>query len=124
MVMGAAIVGDGSQGSRKEKKCQAQESRMQMYARKRGGAVASVEGKSGKVAVSFGAYLLCKSCSPSRAPRRPRSSRTVACTRPPPLTPNDWWARARKSKECPLEAGGRQNLNRPSCGTGSNKTRI
>jgi hypothetical protein len=69
MVMGAAIAGDESQGSRKEKKCQEQESRMQMCARKRRGVAASVEGKSEKVAVSFGAYLLCKSCSPSRAPR-------------------------------------------------------
>jgi hypothetical protein len=30
---------------------------------RRRGAAASVEGKSEKVAVSFGAYLLCKSCS-------------------------------------------------------------
>jgi hypothetical protein len=36
--------------------------------RRRRGAAASVDGKSEKVAVSFGAYLLCKSCSPSRAP--------------------------------------------------------
>jgi hypothetical protein len=37
--------------------------------RRRRGAAAYVEGKSEKVAVSFGTYFLCKSCSPSRAPR-------------------------------------------------------
>jgi hypothetical protein len=56
MVMGAAIAGDGSQGSRKETKCQAQESRMQMCVQKRRGAAASGKGKSVKVAD------LCDAC--------------------------------------------------------------
>jgi hypothetical protein len=43
--------------------------------RRRRGAAASVEGKSEKVAIPLGTYLLCKSCSPSRAPRRPKKSR-------------------------------------------------
>jgi hypothetical protein len=77
---------------------------------RRRGAAASVDGKSEKVAIPFGAYLLCKGCSASRAPRRPRRSRRVACTRPPPLTLNDWWARARQSKEWPLEAAGKGGI--------------
>jgi hypothetical protein len=66
---------------------------------------ATVEGKSEKVAGLFGAYLLCKSCSPSRAPQRSRRSRTAAYTRPPPLTLNDRWAQTRQSREWLLEAG-------------------
>jgi hypothetical protein len=56
MVMDAAIAGDGSQGSRKEMKCQAQGSRMQLCMRKRRGAAAFGKGKSVKVA------NLCGTC--------------------------------------------------------------
>jgi hypothetical protein len=78
--------------------------------RRRRGATASVDGKSEKVAVPFGAYLLCKRLLPSCALRRPRRSRTVACTRPPPLTPNDWWARAHQSMAWPLEERGKGGI--------------
>jgi hypothetical protein len=78
--------------------------------RRRRGATATVEGKSEKVAGLFGAYLLCKSHSPFRAPRRPRGSRTAAYTRSPPLTLNDRRARARQSKEWPLEVGGKGKI--------------
>jgi hypothetical protein len=81
--------------------------------RRRRGVAATDEGKSKKVAGLLGAYLLSKSCSPSRAPPRPRRSRTAACTRPPPLTPNDWWAWARQSKEWLLEAGGKAESEPP-----------
>jgi hypothetical protein len=77
---------------------------------RRRGTAASAEGKSKKVDGLSGAYLLSKICSPSRAPRRPRRSRTAACTRPPPLTPNDWWARARQLRVWPLEARGKGKI--------------
>jgi hypothetical protein len=77
---------------------------------RRSGAAATVEGKSEKVAGLSGAYLLCKSCSPSRASQRPRGSRTATYTRPPPLTLNDRWARACQSKEWPLEVGAKGGI--------------
>jgi hypothetical protein len=78
--------------------------------RRRRGAAASVVGKSEKVAVPFGAYLLCKRLLPSRAPRRPRRTRTVACTRPPPLTPHDRQAQAHQSWAWPLEERGKGGI--------------
>jgi hypothetical protein len=47
---------------------------------------------------------------PFRALRRPRRSRTDACTRPPPLTPNEWWAQALQSKAWPLEERGKGGI--------------
>jgi hypothetical protein len=78
--------------------------------RRRKGTAVSTEGKSKKVAGLFGAYLLSKSCSPSRAPRLSRRSRTAAYTKPPPLTPNGWWARAHQSRVWPLEARGKGGI--------------
>jgi hypothetical protein len=56
-VMDVAIAEDGLQGSRKEKKCGAQESRSQMSGWRRRGAAASGEGKSVRVADLCGVSL-------------------------------------------------------------------
>jgi hypothetical protein len=78
--------------------------------RRRRRATASVDGKSEKGSRSLRLLPFMQKLLPSRALRRSRRSRTVACTRPPPLAPNDWWAQARQSKAWPLEERGKGGI--------------
>jgi hypothetical protein len=81
----------GREGSR------AQGSRSRKGMRRRRGAAASVVGKSEKVAVPFGAYLLCKSCCLLAFHDDRGEVERLPPPAPPLLTLYDRWARAHQS---------------------------